>query len=263
MQEDITNIQQTADTTDLTLWKVRTTFFFNRQNTPTFRITTFLCFARNICLTLSLYITLSGINQFQAFSGCWNKTIKFYPTLFVLEQTACINVLTPLLKNNNCFICFLQMSLLLQKSPSAAVNVSPLKLLHTFPDPSVSIICQYPSGKNNTGFQAIVVQSRSDNHAAFGNLGNCTNSDCVFVQTSERGQCFVKYSESKTKACMSISALVCLIEFFLSTDCTRVESKLKLQIATMREKTALVTVEPGLSFVSSGHCQYEAYFENG
>ena len=159
------------------------------------------------------------------------------------------------------------MSLLLQKSPSAAVNVSPIKLLHTsfrnIPDPSASIICEHPSGENNTGFQAIIVRSRSDNHSAFGNLGNCTNSDCVFVQTSERGQCFVKFSESKTKVRMSISALVCLIEFFSSADWTRVESKLKFQIATMREKTALVTVEPGLSFVNNGHCQYEAYFENG
>jgi hypothetical protein len=158
------------------------------------------------------------------------------------------------------------MSLSLQKS-TTSVNVAPLKLLHTsfknYPDASASIICEFPSGENNTGFQAIVVRSRSDHHAAFGNLGNCTNSDCVFVQTSERGQCFVKFSESKTKVRMSISALLCLMDFFSSADWARVESKMKLQVTTMREKISLVTVEPGLAFVNNGHCQYEAYFENG
>ena len=34
-------------------------------------------------------------------------------------------------------------------------------------------------------------------------------------------------------------------------------------MATMREKLSLVTVEPYISFVSCGHCVYEAYFENG
>ena len=153
-----------------------------------------------------------------------------------------------------------------QKSPSS-INLSPLKLLYTsfknYPDPSASIICEFPAGENNSGFQAIIVRSRTDSHISFGQLPNCTVTDNVFVQTTPRGQCFVKFSEAKTRTRMSLSALICIIEFFSSADWSRVESKINLQMATMREKSSLVTVEPYISFVSCGHCQYEAFFENG
>lgn len=152
------------------------------------------------------------------------------------------------------------------KSPFP-LNLSPLKLLytsfHNVPDPSASIICECASSENNGGFQAIIVRSRADTHLAFGQLPNCSSTDNVFVQTTPRGQCFVKFSESKSRVRMSLAALICIVEFFSSPEWPRVVSKMKLQMVTMREKSSLITVEPGISFVNSGHCRYEAYFENG
>lgn len=156
---------------------------------------------------------------------------------------------------------------------------SPLKLLHTsfsnVPDIDATLIHECPTSENEAGLRAIIVRSQADafDLQLFGQLpqdgspggegSSSSSSSNVFLQVAERGHSFVQFSQAKKSIRLSLPAYICVLEFFASSDWTRIESKIKYQITLMRDKTSSIPIETGLGYVSHGCCQYEACFENG
>ena len=127
------------------------------------------------------------------------------------------------------------------------------------PNSDAVLVHSYPATPQEHGVQALIVCRPSETSSAIVGLPNSSAGKLVYLQVSSRSQCFVSHDAAPNACELPLDVYLSILQFF-AEDFARLETKINMEIKSMRERNALVNIEPGLEFLGGGFCIFQHFF---